>query len=48
VGNSEWTAHSVEQLSFAAYEVYRDRIIISGIDTNNQVFDQGIIRLQSA
>ncbi|MBD1808619.1 metallophosphoesterase [Microcoleus sp. FACHB-SPT15] len=48
VGHSEWTAHSAEQLSFAAYEVYRDRIIISGIGTDNQVFDQGIIRLQSA
>jgi len=48
VGHSEWTAHSVSQLSFAAYEVYSDRIIISGISTDNSVFDQGTIPLQSA
>ncbi len=47
VGRSEWTALSASQLSFAAYEVYRDRIIISGIGTDNQVFDRGIIPLQS-
>jgi acid phosphatase len=44
---SEWTAHAASQLSFAAYEVYSDRIIISGIGTDNSVFDQGIIPLQS-
>ncbi len=48
VGRSQWTAHSAERLSFAAYEVYRDRILISGIGTDNQVFDRGIIPLQSA
>jgi acid phosphatase len=48
VGRSQWTAYSAEQLSFAAYEVYSDRIIISGIGTNNRVFDQGVIPLQSA
>lgn len=48
VGRSQWTATSAERLSFAAYEVYRDRILISGIDTDNQVFDQGIIPLQAA
>lgn len=47
VGRSEWTAYSAERLSFAAYEVYGDRIIISGIGTDNQVFDRGIIPLQS-
>ena len=47
VGRSEWTAYSAERLSFAAYEVYSDRIIISGIGTDNQVFDKGIISLQS-
>ncbi|HEY9834289.1 MAG TPA: metallophosphoesterase [Stenomitos sp.] len=47
VGRSPWTATSAERLSFAAYEVYGDRILISGIDTNNQVFDQGIIPLQA-
>ncbi len=46
VGRSEWTAYSAERLSFAAYEVYRDRILISGIGTDNQVFDRGIIPLQ--
>ncbi len=48
VGHSEWTAHSAERLSFAAYEVYSDRMIVNGIDTKNQVFDRGIIPLQSA
>jgi acid phosphatase len=48
VGRSQWTAYSAEQLAFAAYEVYSDRIIISGIGTDNRVFDQGVIPLQSA
>src|ERR671933_1893859 len=48
VGRSQWTAHSASQLSFAAYEVYRDRILISGIGTDNQVFDRGMIPLQAA
>lgn len=48
VGSSEWTAHAASKLSFAAYEVYSDRILISAIDTDNRVFDQGIIPLQSA
>ncbi len=48
VGRSQWTAYSASQLSFAAYEVYSDRIIIKGIGTDNSVFDQGIIPLQSA
>jgi hypothetical protein len=47
VGRSQWTAHSAQRLSFAAYEVYGDRIIISGIGTDNRVFDTGIISLQS-
>jgi 3',5'-cyclic AMP phosphodiesterase CpdA len=45
VGRSQWTATAAERLSFAAYEVYRDRILISGIGTDNQVFDRGIIPL---
>ncbi len=48
VGRSEWTAHSASQLSFAAYEVYSDRIIISGIGSDHRVFDQGVIPLKSA
>jgi 3',5'-cyclic AMP phosphodiesterase CpdA len=47
VRRSEWTAHSASKLSFAAYEVYGDRIIVSGIGTDNQVFDQGVIPLTS-
>lgn len=45
VFRSTWTEHSVSQLSFAGFEVYGDRMVISGIDTNNRVFDQGIIQL---
>jgi 3',5'-cyclic AMP phosphodiesterase CpdA len=45
VGRSEWTEHSAEKLSFAAYEVYRDRIEISAIDTKNKVFDRGVVQL---
>jgi 3',5'-cyclic AMP phosphodiesterase CpdA len=47
VGKNEWTAHSAEKLSFAAYEVYRDRIQVEGIGIDNQVFDRGIIKLKS-
>ncbi|HAJ58284.1 MAG TPA: metallophosphoesterase [Cyanobacteria bacterium UBA8543] len=47
VGRSDWTAYSAQRLSFAAYEVYSDRILISGIGTDNEVFDKGIIPLQS-
>lgn len=48
VGRSAWTEYSASSLSFAAFDVYSDRIVISGIDTNNCVFDRGIIKLQSA
>lgn len=47
IGHSEWTAYSAERLSFAAVEVYRNSITISGIGTDGQVFDQGIIKRQS-
>ncbi|GAB1539743.1 metallophosphoesterase [Scytonema sp. NUACC21] len=47
VGRSEWTEHSAQKLSFAAYEVYTDRIEISGIGTDNRIFDKGIIPLKS-
>lgn len=43
VGRSDWTEHAASELSFAAYEVYSDRIIISGIDTRNHVFDQAVV-----
>ncbi len=45
VGSSEWTAHSASILSFAAFDVYRDRIVISGIDIDHHLFDQGTIYL---
>jgi 3',5'-cyclic AMP phosphodiesterase CpdA len=48
VGHSEWTNYSTSDLSFASYEVYKDRIEISAIATNNRVFDKGIIELKSA
>lgn len=46
VGRSEWTAHSASKLSFAAYEVYADRIEVNGIGTDNRVFDQSVISYQ--
>jgi 3',5'-cyclic AMP phosphodiesterase CpdA len=48
VGHSTWTEYSASKLSFAAYEVYPDRIEISGIGTDNRVFDKGIIPIKSA
>lgn len=47
VNRSEWTEYSASVLSFAAYEVYSDRIEISGIDTKNRIFDSGVIKLQT-
>jgi hypothetical protein len=47
VGKSAVAAYAVDKLSFAAYEVYSDRMIIKGIGTDNQIFDQGIITLQT-
>lgn len=48
VGRSEWTEYSDSKLSFAAYQVYPDKIEISGIGTDNRVFDRGIISLRSS
>lgn len=47
VGKSLTTAYAVSRLSFAAYEVYSDRLLIKGIGTDHQVFDQAKIKLQS-
>ncbi|MEA5505383.1 metallophosphoesterase [Halotia wernerae UHCC 0503] len=44
VGRSEWTEYSTSNLSFAAYEVYPDRIEIKGIGTDKGIFDQGMIK----
>jgi 3',5'-cyclic AMP phosphodiesterase CpdA len=43
VGQNKWTAYSTSDLSFAAYEVYKDRILVSGIGIDNKVFDNGVI-----
>ncbi|MDF5715976.1 MAG: metallophosphoesterase [Rhizonema sp. NSF051] len=48
VGRSDWTEYSASKLSFAAYEVYSDKIDISAIGTDNQVFDRGVISLKLA
>jgi hypothetical protein len=47
VGKNKWTEYSTSNLSFAAYEVYADKIEISGIGIDNRVFDRGIIPLKS-
>ncbi|MBW4667658.1 MAG: metallophosphoesterase [Cyanomargarita calcarea GSE-NOS-MK-12-04C] len=47
VGKSQWTEYSTSDLSFAAYQVYPDRIEISGIGIDNRVFDKGVIKLKS-
>ncbi|BCL38520.1 metallophosphoesterase family protein [Nostoc sp. MS1] len=43
VGRSQWTEYSTSDLSFAAYEVYPDRIEVNAINTNNRIFDKGVI-----
>lgn len=47
VGRSEWTAYAASALSFAAYDVYPDRILLSGIGTDGRVFDRGVIEVRS-
>ncbi|WP_066381814.1 MULTISPECIES: metallophosphoesterase [unclassified Anabaena] len=46
VGRSVWSEYSTSNLSFAAYEVYSDRIEVCGIGTNHRVFDRGVIRVR--
>ncbi|MEL7035983.1 MAG: metallophosphoesterase [Cyanobacteria bacterium J06592_8] len=43
VKRSEWTEYSTQDYSFAAFDVYADQIIVRGINTENQVFDEGAI-----
>ncbi|WP_413164518.1 metallophosphoesterase [Capilliphycus salinus ALCB114379] len=43
VKRSAWTEHSTREFSFAAFEVYPDQIIVRGINTQNQIFDEGAI-----
>ncbi len=47
VGHSEWTEYSAKKLSFMAYEVYADRIEVSGIGGDGVVFDRGVIKLKT-
>lgn len=47
VGASAWTARAASKLSFAAFELYSDRLEISGIDTKSVIFDKGIIPVKS-
>lgn len=48
VGRSQWTGYSTSRFGFSSLEVYPDRLEISGIGTNSEVFDRGIIPLKSA
>ncbi|MDY6781573.1 MAG: metallophosphoesterase [Cyanobacteriota bacterium] len=43
VEQAEFSAYAESRLSFAAYEVYRDRIVIRGVGTDGQVFDEGVV-----
>lgn len=47
VGRSEWTEYSASRLSFATFDVYEDQMVVSGIGTDHQVFDRGVIQLHS-
>ena len=47
VGKSDWTAYSVSKLSFAAIEVYPERLEIQGIDHQGNIFDRSTIYQQS-
>jgi Icc-related predicted phosphoesterase len=43
VGKSVWTVLAKDDLSFAAIEVYENRIEIKGIDADGQIFDRGSV-----
>lgn len=43
VGKSSWTAYSEKVLSFASVKVSDKGLVITGIDTENNVIDQGVI-----
>ena len=45
VGRSNWTAYAESRLGFAAFDVYPDRIVISAVGTNNEVYDKATIML---
>lgn len=42
-GQSEFTAYSASRLSFAAWELYRDRAIIRGVGIDGTIFDEGTL-----
>lgn len=46
VGKSDWTDFSVSQWSFAAIEVYPERLEICGIDTDGNIFDRATLLQQ--
>lgn len=48
VGRSEWTATAASTLGFTAIEIYADHLMIRGIDPEDQVFDEGIIKLHGS
>ncbi len=45
VERSEWTATSASTLGFTAIEIYQDQMVIRAINTDDQVFDEGRIKL---
>lgn len=47
VGRSPWTAHSTSDLSFGAFDVYQDRLVIQGINTAGEVFDRTSLPLKA-
>lgn len=47
IDGSDFTAYAESRWSFAAYEAYRDRIVVRGVGIDGQVFDEGIILPQA-
>jgi hypothetical protein len=47
VGRSQWTEYSASRLSFAAFDVYDDRMFVSRIGTDDRVFDRGVVMLKA-
>ncbi|MBD2576382.1 metallophosphoesterase [Oscillatoria sp. FACHB-1406] len=43
----EFSAYAESRFSFVTYEVYRDRMVIKGLGTDGQVFDEGSIALKA-
>lgn len=47
VGRSPWTAFSTSRYGFSAIEIYPDRMEITAIGADHQVFDRGTIQLKT-